>query len=239
MRMIMDADSFIYSTVAKCQKPNPFKEGEMVADWSFVKNSFDKKHKLFMEKYKVDELIMYISGDNNFRYDIYPEYKANRFGVERPPLLDELKDYCVEKYGAIRAHGAEADDYVIAHKLREPEMIVAAIDKDVKNFIAGKHFDYWKEEFFEVDEMTAMKWPYIQTLMGDSSDNIVGLHRVGIKTAEKLLLEAREPSQCWEVVVSTYKDKGRTEEDAILNMRLVRMDQFDGELKLWEPNLII
>lgn len=235
MKVIMDADSFIYSTVSKCQKPNPFKEGEMVADWSLVKNSFDRKYNLFKKKYKISELIMYISGNNNFRYVIYPEYKANRKSTERPPLLNELKDYCVEKYGAIRSHGAEADDYVIAHKLKEPEAIIAAIDKDVKNFLPGKVLDYWREEFFEIDEETAMKWPYIQTLMGDSSDNIIGLHRVGIKTAEKLLSEARSPSQCWDIVVSTYKDKERTEKDALLNMRLVRMDQFDNELSLWEP----
>ena len=238
MKIVMDADSFVYSTAAKMLRDNPFLEGDKVSNWTEVRESFIKKTQFLKERLNISELVMYISGLNNFRYTVDIDYKATRKGVESPMHLTDLKKYAVEYMGAIKSDGAEADDYTISHKLLDPSVMIAAIDKDVCNSVAGTHYNYWKEEFVEISEKTAIQWPYIQTLMGDSSDNIIGLHKVGIKTAEKLLGDETKLEKLWEIVVNAYISKERTIEDAIKNMRLVRMDQFNHQtkkLKLWEP----
>lgn len=238
MKLVMDADSFVYSTAAKMLKENPFAPGVKVSNWTEVRESFIKKTQFLKEKLKLDELVMYISGPNNFRYSISDSYKANRKASDSPMHLGDLKNYTVEYLGAVRSDGAEADDYVISHKLQDPSVIVGAIDKDVCNFIAGVHYNYWKEKFIETPELTAVQWPYIQTLMGDGGDNIPGLWKVGIKTAQKILGEEKDPKKLWELVALAYFNRGISIESAINTMRLVRMDQFNHEtkhLKLWEP----
>ncbi len=48
--------------------------------------------------------------ENNFRYKIYPEYKANRKDLPRPRHLEALKEYLITKWSARIALGMEADD---------------------------------------------------------------------------------------------------------------------------------
>lgn len=238
MKMVMDADSFVYSTAAKMLRDNPFLEGDKVSNWTEVRESFIKKVQFLKERLELSDLVMYISGQNNFRYTVDIDYKATRKGTEAPMHLGDLKQYAVEYMGAIRADGAEADDYTISHKLLDPSVMIAAIDKDVCNSVAGRHYNYWKEEFVEVSEQTAIQWPFIQTLMGDAGDNILGLKGVGIKTAQKLLGDETRPEKLWKIITNAYILKDRTVEDALMTMRLVRMDQFNHKtkkLKLWEP----
>lgn len=234
----MDADSFLFSTAVKMMYENPFKPDTMVSPWHIVKESFDKKLEFFIERNKIDKLTMYVAGSNNFRYLLTDTYKANRKTSEPPIQLLRLRDYAVEQHGAIRADGGEADDYTVSYKLKNPNVTMSAIDKDVLNAVSGKHYNYWKEEFVETSDEWALKFPFVQCLMGDNSDNVIGLHGIGPKKAEKLLSEALEPSQMWDIVVSTYKSHSRSEEEALLNMRLIRMDQLDHETKtltLWNP----
>ena len=238
MKMVMDADSFIYSTAAKMLQENPFAPGVKVSNWTQVRESFIKKTQFLKEKLELSDLVMYISGPNNFRYTLDMTYKAGRKSIEPPMHLGDLKQYAIEYLGAIRSDGAEADDYVISHKLFDPSVMVAAIDKDVCNSIAGKHYNYWKEEFIEVNQKTASQWPFIQTLMGDGGDGIPGLWKVGIKTAQKILGDEECPIKLWKLVTQAYEERGIAVESAIKTMRLVRMDQFNHktkELKLWEP----
>lgn len=240
----MDADSFIYSTAVKMLKDNPFAEGQKVSNWTQVRESFVKKRRFLMERLDLDELIMFISGPKhlNFRYRVWPEYKANRAGQEAPMHLHDLKMFCVKEFGAIQSIGAEADDYVVSFKKKNPHVILSAIDKDVLKSINGKHYDFWKEEFIETTELDAIQWPFIQTLMGDGSDGIPGLRKVGIKTAQKILGDCDEPALLWLKVIAAYQDRGIEIDEAIRTMRLVRCDQFDHEtheLKLFDPEQLI
>jgi hypothetical protein len=57
-----------------------------------------------------DEFSGFLSGDNNFRYTIFPEYKKNRKDMVRPRHLTDLKDYLQKKYNAVVSDGCEADD---------------------------------------------------------------------------------------------------------------------------------
>ena len=55
---------------------------------------------------------VYLTGSNNFRFDIaksYP-YKGNRESSEKPKHLKHVRDYLINKFGAIVSEGEEADD---------------------------------------------------------------------------------------------------------------------------------
>lgn len=237
---VMDGDSWLYSTAVKMQYQNPFLDEEsLVSNWTMVRESFDKKYQFFLERNKIDRLTIYLSGKNNFRHKINDTYKANRTNLSAPIHLRKLKDYVIDRYGAIPSDGGEADDYVVSHKSMYPTVTMTAIDKDVINAVAGRHYNFWKEEWIETTPEWAIKFPFMQTIMGDTSDNVIGIKGIGPKTAQKLLSEALEPSQMWDIVVSTYKKHSRTEEEAIMNMRMVNMLQLNHEtkeLKLWEPS---
>ncbi len=63
-----------------------------------------------------------------------------------------------------------------------------------------------------------------QSLAGDSTDDIPGINRVGLPTADKLLCK----DATFENVINVYKNKKLTKEDAILTRRLVGLDQWSG-----------
>ena len=66
----------------------------------------------------------------------------------------------------------------------EENTIICSPDKDVLKQCIGMHYNYGKGVHVP-DE--ALKFLWVQVLMGDSTDNIVGIPGVGIKTAENWL----------------------------------------------------
>ncbi len=123
----------------------------------------------------------------------------------------------------------EADD-VVNWLAREKGYMVAAIDKDVINANPTYVFNYNKFKWipplpnFKIEE-----WYLKQTLMGDSTDNIKGAKGIGEKKAAKIVDALVDKNL--ESIVDYFDD----EFDALMNHRLVRMDQFNGErMILWD-----
>lgn len=132
----------------------------------------------------IHEMRIYVSGEFNFRYKVAKTkpYKGNRATMVRPRLLDFCKQYLVERYGAIVVDGFEADD-AIATDMTVNGAVHCGIDKDMLQ-VAGDHYNYVKKEWKEINEGDAELILWRQVLMGDASDNVPGLPRVGEKTAE-------------------------------------------------------
>lgn len=135
----------------------------------------------------ISNLRIYLSGEDNFRYNIAKTkpYKGNRASMVRPRYLKHAQQYLIDKYKGIRAHGYEADD-AIASDMVQNKAIHCGIDKDILQ-IPGYHYNYVKKEWREVDEEEAIITLYRQVLMGDNSDNIPGLPRIGEKKAAKFI----------------------------------------------------
>ena len=138
-----------------------------------------------------DESIVYCGGKNNFRYNLCPEYKANRKEPHSDaklfkPLMLEL----VKREMAIPSHGMEADDMVRIKSVEltkeGTEHTVVHIDKDL-DCIVGNHYNPRRQEFYDVDEDQADFHYWKQILKGDPTDNLPGLPRVGDKIADKML----------------------------------------------------
>ena len=140
----------------------------------------------------------------NFRHEIYEQYKANR-----PPMPDELRSQVEYVHQAIAALGiplviepeVEADDvigtYAKQAEQQGAKVLIASSDKDLAQVVtANVHMvDTMKkivlDEAGVVEKFGVRPEQIIDylTLMGDSSDNVPGVPKVGPKTAVKWIKE--------------------------------------------------
>lgn len=134
--------------------------------------------------------------ENNFRYKIYPEYKANRKDLPRPRHLEALKEYLITRWSARFALGMEADDALGIEQTSQlsdegvPEnhhtSVICSIDKDLQQ-IPGNHYNFVKKEHSFVTPEEGLKCFYKQILTGDTADNIKGAKGIGPVRAERIV----------------------------------------------------
>ena len=138
-----------------------------------------------------------------FRYDVAKTkpYKYNRRGgAPKPPIFYALKEYIQQQWGFYGVTGLEADDLVAIYQTKDT--VICSPDKDVLKQLAGSHFNYGKMEYIQTSESEAYNFLLIQTLMGDSTDGIPGIPKVGIKTAQKWVNE----TPTLEMVLQKYQE---------------------------------
>lgn len=136
----------------------------------------------------VEEYQLWLSGNpkDNFRYNVYPKYKANRT-KPKPRHYEGIKEYLVREWGARFTEGYEADDALGINQTESAGIystVICSIDKDLKQ-IPGLHYNFVKEEWDEIDEDRALKEFYKQIIIGDVSDNIPGAYGMGPVKAAK------------------------------------------------------
>ena len=176
---------------------------------------------------------VFLSGPNNYRYDIDPEYKANRKDSHTPSLLQPAKDFLIENYNAVTTQGEEADDAMgIAQCQSEEDTIICTIDKDL-DMIPGKHYNWRKGDIYEVTDHDATIFFYTQLLTGDRVDNVKGLVGVGPVRAAKELAGIRKESRLYDKAKRMYKSAGRGEDELIKNARLLWIRREPDQM--WTP----
>lgn len=173
--------------------------------------------------------ILFWTLDKNFRYDIYPLYKANRDSVRRPTCSSTVKKSLQHRYPSVAVNGLEADDLMGLYS--GDNSIIVSDDKDMLT-VPGLHYRPRKPDMgiFSVTEEEADAYLLTQVLTGDRIDGYPGIKGVGPKKAEKILSE----SCTWARVVRAYLDYGLSYEDAIINGRLARILR-PGEYN-WKTN---
>jgi 5'-3' exonuclease len=151
----------------------------------------------------------FISGPDNFRYGINPEYKANRKGKPDPIYRQDANAYLVERYGASVTIGHEADDALgIRGTGLGAECIICSIDKDLKQ-IAGRHYNWRKDEFTLIDPLDGLRFFYRQLLIGDTSDNIVGVRGIGEVKSGRIINDLESEADMFQAVQAMYNDDTR------------------------------
>jgi DNA polymerase I len=153
---------------------------------------------------KPDYLAMAIDtgGGADFRSEILPEYKANRtpppddFFPQERRILQIVADAGIPIFAK---KGFEADDLIatMVHQLADRDVEIAMIskDKDLRQLIGPRvrMYDLQSDAFLDRDAMIHRlgfgpeQSIDVQTLMGDSIDNVPGIPGVGEKTAAKLI----------------------------------------------------
>ncbi|HLT91301.1 MAG TPA: DNA polymerase I [Woeseiaceae bacterium] len=161
-------------------------------------------NKLAREEPSEHFAVVFDAPGKTFRDSLFEEYKANR-----PPMPDDLSPQVEPLLAAVQAmglpllrvDGVEADDVIGTlcrlAKAQGMEVIVSTSDKDMAQLVddhvtlvntmtgsvldregVKRKFDVWPEQIID--------WI---ALVGDASDNIPGVPRVGAKTAAKWLNE--------------------------------------------------
>jgi len=180
----------------------------------------------------LEDYIVYLTGKGNFRFEIAKShvYKGNRRSAEKPRHLQHARDHMESKYKAIISQGEEADDLIAMEAARLGyDACVASIDKDMLQ-IPCWHFNIVRGDYTKVSPDEGIKFFYTQILTGDRADNIVGLFKVGPKTAEKILDGATVETDLWDRVVKAYDGD---ETRVIENARLLWLRRKEGEI--WLP----
>ncbi len=145
-----------------------------------------------------------------FRHEMYEAYKGTR-----KPMPEELREQVPVLKDVLRAMqvtiveqaGLEADDILgtLAKKAQAQGMEVSLVsgDRDLLQ-VADEHIkiripktkmgrteveDYYPEDVVKAFQVTPHQFIDLKALMGDSSDNVPGVPKVGQKTATELMVQ--------------------------------------------------
>ena len=146
--------------------------------------------------------VIFDSARKNFRNEIFKDYKANR--AEAPEDLAPQFEYIRKSVKAfnlpsIELLNYEADDLIATYSKKIIEagakVTIISSDKDLMQLVSNKIrlFDPMKSKVIgekEVIEKFGVKPEQVidvQSLAGDSSDNVPGVPGIGIKTAAELI----------------------------------------------------
>jgi DNA polymerase-1 len=147
-------------------------------------------------------LVLDVSDESVFRREIDPDYKANR--EPAPEDLHIQADRIVSIVEALgiptyRVPGFEADDLMatmVEQLAKTPvQTYLVSGDKDLQQLLSDKValFDPAKDAVLDAARLverngyTPAQAVEVQTLAGDSTDNIPGVAGVGVKTAARLI----------------------------------------------------
>ena len=163
-----------------------------------VLNMLDKLRKDYQPEHMA---VIFDAKGKTFRNEMYPEYKATR-----PPMPDELRDQIAPLHEIIEAQGypmivmegVEADDVIgTMSTLYDGKVIISTGDKDMAqlvdeqthliNTMSNSYYD--RQGVIDKYGVPPELIRDYLALMGDKSDNIPGVNKVGPKTAVKWLNE--------------------------------------------------
>ncbi len=222
--ILVDGDIVAYRCAFKCND-----ESEKTACYttgSFLSDLISHLYTLIDGEpdYKV-----YLTGKGNFRHEIAvtEPYKGNRKEKEKPVHLEAIRQYLIKDWNAVVSEGEEADDLIAIDATAIPDSIIVSLDKDF-NQVPGKHYNFNKQDLYDVSEDEGLLFFYRQIIMGDKADNIVGVHGIGEKKSQKLLEDLSEIemyNKCIELLDS--------EERVLENARLLWLRREPDQL--WEP----
>ena len=189
-----------------------------------------------LNEYSPKYLVMVFDAKGkNFRHDIYDEYKANRNSM--PAELSEQTGAIinlVEALGVmvIQEKGVEADDVIasIARqiKIKNSKTIISSGDKDLaqlvdENTILMNNFDSKVLDVEGVKEKFGVKpsqiFDYL-CLVGDTSDNIPGVPKVGPKTAVTLLEQYNDLDN---IIENSSQLKGKLKENIESSLETIEL----------------
>ena len=198
--VLLDGSSYLYRAyfaTAKSRLSSP--SGQPTGAIFAIMNMIKKLRKEFPSEFF---LIVFDAKGKTFRHDMYDAYKANR-----PSMPDELRSQVeyvhqiikAQGYPTLSIEGVEADDVIgtIAKQASEQgfAVTVSTGDKDLAQLVEPnirlvdtmKDVIYDRQGVLEKFGVSPEQIIDYLTLIGDSSDNIPGVPKVGPKTAVKWL----------------------------------------------------
>lgn len=148
--------------------------------------------------------VIFDAGRETFRNEIYPQYKAQRppppeeLIPQFPLIRDAVKAFNV---ASVEQDGYEADDIIATYANqvvdKGGDVTIVSSDKDLMQLIQPgvtmldgmKNKRIGRDEVMEKFGVAPDKVIDVQSLAGDSIDNVPGVPGIGIKTAAELINE--------------------------------------------------
>jgi len=238
MKLLIDTDFVVYKCCAAAETEINFGDDVIVVTSKFSEaySCVKRELKRIADKFgSFDEMILFFSDSTNFRKGILPEYKGHR-NRKKPCAYRRVINKLTDEYPVIKMPTLEADDSMGIYATKNPGNIIVSPDKDMKQ-IPGMLWNF--DESFTITKEAGAKWHLIQSISGDNTDGYKGLEGYGVKKATALL---EDKGYSWKTVVDVFKEKGVSEEVALMNARLARIltnDDYDNEKMepiLWTPS---
>ena len=204
-----------------------------------------------------------VAHTKTFRHELYPDYKANRGPMPEEmaaqmPLLGESLE--ASGIPLLSEPGYEADDVMASTAMAAVEagfdhVVILSKDKDMSQIVTDKihlfhltkgadGIDFGPEQVLEKYGLPPEKIRDYLALMGDASDNVPGVPKVGPKTAIQLLNDFGDMDNLYANLDKVTK-KGlhdnleNNREKAFLSRELVTLQTkraFSGNLDTLEYN---
>lgn len=192
-----------------------------------------------IEEEKPTHIMVAFDKGKTFRHEKYKDYKDGR--KETPQELKEqfpLSREIVNAMGieCFEIDNYEADDIIgtfakVCDSSDNYQAVIISSDKDLLQLISpnvevrllksGDYIRMTEDEFRKVYGIDPIRMVDLKALMGDSSDNIVGVKGIGEKTALKLLKEHKTLDGIYENI---DKIKGKVRE----NLESYKSDAYDS-----------
>ena len=187
--------------------------------------------------------VIFDSARKNFRNEIYSDYKANRSDApdDLIPQFDFIrKSVLAFNLPSIELLNYEADDliatYVEQILLAGAKVTIVSSDKDLMQLYKKdvRIYDPMKNKFISEDDVKNKfgvkpnKVIDVQSLAGDSSDNVPGVPGIGVKTAAELINKYGTLEKLLEKAAEIKQNKRRetiieNKDKAIVSKKLVTL----------------
>lgn len=187
------------------------------------------------------DFTIYLSDSkNNFRLNLFKDYKANR-KQPKPIHLEYLQNVLLKDWKAEVAFDEEADDALGINQKQDHSTCICTIDKDLLQ-VPGLHYNWVTGKSRSIGDVEANSRFYAQILTGDSTDNVsiaTGLSCPGIGPvkAEALLEGCNTEEEMFQAVCNAYykalyKDisPGQIQERILLTGQLLKIRRKVGEI---------
>ena len=189
--------------------------------------------------------VIFDSARKNFRNDIYKDYKGNR--SDAPEDLIPQFNYIRKAVKAFNLPSVElinyeADDLIATYKAQAKKekikVTIVSSDKDLMQLVDKDTFmlDTMKDRLIGIDQVKEKfgvppeKVIDVQSLAGDSVDNIPGVPGIGIKTAAELINKFGSLNKLLEKAETIKQPKRRqtlldNKDNALISRELVTLKQ--------------
>ena len=200
--------------------------------------------KLLSDMHVKNMAVIFDAARENFRYEIFPEYKANRGEtpedlIPQFPIIREATE--AFDLPCLELEGFEADDLIATYSKRAVEagwkVVIVSSDKDLMQLVNDDvvMFDPMKGKTMDIAAVhekfgvSPDKVVDVQSLAGDSVDNVPGVPGIGVKTAAQLINEYGDLETLLERAEEIKQPKRRESlinhaEDARISKKLVSLD---------------
>ena len=202
---LVDGSTYIFRAYHALPPLTRKSDGFPVGAISGFCNMLDKLVREEKEKKGITHLvIVFDASGKTFRNEIYPEYKANRSEAPEdliPQFPVIRKATSAFSIPFVELLGYEADDLIASYteeaQKHNMKVTIVSSDKDLMQLVSDnvsmldtmKGRVFKKEDVFDKFGVYPEKVIDVQSLAGDSVDNIPGIPGIGIKTAALLINE--------------------------------------------------